>query len=113
MSTPGAERSGQVAGSVDLPRDENDASAGSRLPVWPSSYAATESTPGVGSFGLSFVVSVEPSPPSLPADHTHVTPSAMLMCIASFVGSDGSYGAPPIGPYELLMTLIGGQSARA
>src|SRR3954452_15888893 len=53
----------------------------------------------------------DPSPPSLPAAHTVTTPSAASARCSFTVAEFGSNAPPPVGPYELLVTLIGGQSA--
>src|SRR3712207_4133749 len=59
---------------------------------------------GFGSEGL-------PSPPSLPAAQTVTTPSAASARCSSTVAEFGSNAPPPLGPYELLVALIGGHTA--
>src|SRR6478735_4581903 len=67
--------------------------------------------PPVGSWPGGLVRLVEPSPPSLPAAHTVTTPSAARARWSLTVADSGSNPPPPVGPYELLVTLIGGQVA--
>src|SRR5215218_8575562 len=67
--------------------------------------------PPVGSCPGGFVIDSEPSPSSLPADHTVTTPSAASARCSFTVAEFGSNLPPPVGPYELLVTLIGGQTA--
>src|SRR5256714_13395659 len=65
--------------------------------------------PGVGSWpgGLEALL----SGPSLPAAHTVMTPSAASARWNLVVAEFGSNAPPPLGPYELLLTLMGGQPA--
>src|SRR5690242_16530551 len=65
--------------------------------------------PPVGSCPGGLVRDDEPSPPSLPAAHTVTTPSAASARCSFTVAELGSNAPPPVGPYELLVTLIGGQ----
>src|SRR5215218_3488594 len=67
--------------------------------------------PPVGSWPAGFVIDVEPSPPSLPAAHTVTTPARVSARCSFTVADLGSNVPPPIGPYELFVTLIGGQVA--
>src|SRR2546423_3452591 len=66
--------------------------------------------PGVGSWpgGLEALL----SGPSLPAAHTVMTPSAASARWNLVVAEFGSNAPPPLGPYELLLTLMGGQPAQ-
>src|SRR3954447_26576719 len=66
--------------------------------------------PPVGSWPGGLVVDDEPSPPSLPAAQTVTTPSAANARCSFTVAEFGSNSPPPVGPYELLVTLIGGHS---
>src|SRR4051812_1896474 len=65
--------------------------------------------PPVGSWPGGLVSDDEPSPPSLPAAQTVTTPSAARARCSCTVAELGSKAPPPVGPYELLVTLIGGQ----
>src|SRR5919202_3484984 len=65
--------------------------------------------PPVGSWPDGLVIDCEPSPPSLPAAQTVTTPSAARARCSLTVAEFGSNEPPPTGPYELLVTLIGGQ----
>src|SRR3954468_23588220 len=67
--------------------------------------------PPVGSWPGGLVRDDEPSPPSLPAAQPVTTPSAASARCSLTVAEFGSNVPPPIGPYELFVTLIGGQSA--
>src|SRR3712207_9382888 len=66
--------------------------------------------PPVGSCPGGLVSEVLPSPPSLPAAQTVTTPSAASARWSFTVAEFGSNSPPPVGPYELLVTLIGGHS---
>src|SRR5690242_1413417 len=66
--------------------------------------------PPVGSWPGGLVRDDEPSPPSLPAAQTVTTPSAASASCSFTVAEFGSNAPPPVGPYELLVTLIGGQA---
>src|SRR4051794_40651997 len=66
--------------------------------------------PPVGSWPGGLVRDDEPSPPSLPAAQTVTTPSAASASCSLTVAELGSNAPPPEGPYELLVTLIGGHS---
>src|ERR687886_555980 len=111
MFSPGAEMSGQVLGSAAAPRDEKSDTVPLRVPVPWSLYDATEMMPGVGSVPGGLDRFVEPSPPSFPLAHTVTTPSAASWRWSFTVAEFGSNVPPPDGPYELLITLIGGQTA--
>ena len=98
MFSPGAERSGQVDGSADAPREEYSLTTPSRVPVSWSEYDATERMPPVGSWPGGLVTEAEPSPPSLPAAHTVTTPSAASARCSLTVAEFGSNSPPPVGP---------------
>src|ERR1051325_7986201 len=66
-------------------------------------------SPGVGSWPGGLVA--ELSGPSLPAAQTVTTPSAASARCSFAVPEVGSNVPPPLGPYELLLTRIGGQPA--
>src|SRR3954463_3553542 len=66
--------------------------------------------PPVGSWPGGLVSDAAPSPPSLPAAHTVTTPSAASARCSFTVAEFGSNEPPPMGPYELFVTLIGGQA---
>src|SRR2546423_5654276 len=65
--------------------------------------------PGVGSWPGGLVAVL--LGPSLPAAHTVMTPSAASARWNFVVAELGSNAPPPLGPYELLLTLMGGQPA--
>src|SRR2546423_848703 len=65
--------------------------------------------PGVGSWPGGLVAVL--LGPSLPAAHTVMTPSAASARWNLVVAEFGSNAPPPLGPYELLLTLMGGQPA--
>ncbi len=65
--------------------------------------------PGVGSWPGGLVALL--FGPSLPAAHTVSTPSPASARWNLVVAELGSKAPPPLGPYELLLTLIGGQPA--
>src|SRR6476469_6024951 len=111
MFSPGAEMSGHVLESAAAPRDEKSDTPPSRVPVPWSLYDATEMIPGVGSMPGGFDRLSEPSPPSCPLAHTVTTPSAASRRWSCTVAEFGSNAPPPDGPYELLITLIGGHTA--
>src|SRR3954468_14898887 len=69
--------------------------------------------PPVGSWPGGLVSDSDPSPPSFPAAHTVTTPSAASARCSLTVAEFGSNSPPPDGPYELLVTLIGGHFAAA
>src|SRR3954469_1101265 len=69
--------------------------------------------PPVGSWPGVLVSDSDPSPPSFPAAHTVTTPSAASARCSLTVAEFGSNSPPPDGPYELLVTLIGGHFAAA
>src|SRR5687767_6986556 len=66
-------------------------------------------TPGVGSWPGGLVALL--SGPSLPAAQTVSTPSAARARWSFTVAEFGSNAPPPLGPYELFVTRIGGQPA--
>src|SRR5262245_56796275 len=109
MSDPGAEMSGYVAGLPAEPRLEKSDTTPLRVPVPRSSYEATMMMPGVGSCPGGLVASL--SGPSLPAAHTVRTLSLAKARCNLAVAEFGSNAPPPLGPYELLLTLIGGHPA--
>ncbi len=105
MLSPGAVMSGQVWGLAAAPRDDVVDTVPSRVPVPPSSYEATVSTPGVGSSeALGLELLVVPSPPWLPLAQTVSTPAAASR--SSSVVMTGS-----LAPQEQLSTRIGGHVA--
>src|SRR4051794_30853936 len=65
--------------------------------------------PPVGSWPGGLVSDDEPSPPSLPAAQTVTTPAAASASCSLTVAEFGANAPPPVGPYELLVTLMGGQ----
>src|SRR3954469_21920073 len=111
MFSPGAEMSGQVAELLAAPREEKSDTVPSRVPVPWSLNEATDRMPGVGSMPGGLDMLAEPSPPSLPLAHTVTTPSAASWRWSCTVAELGSNAPPPDGPYELLITLIGGHTA--
>src|SRR3954471_23765869 len=73
--------------------------------------------PGVGSLPGPFVPAYRPasslplpSPPSLPAAQTVTTPSFTSARCSFAVALSGLNCDPPVGPYELLVTRIGGEA---
>src|SRR6266496_406635 len=109
MFSPGVEMSGHVLGSLAAPREEKSDTAPSRVPVLWSLYEATDRMPGVGSMPGGLDRLLDPSPPSFPLAHTVTTPSAASWRCSCTVAEFGSNVPPPEGPYELLITLMGGQ----
>src|SRR4051812_38801059 len=66
--------------------------------------------PGVGSSPGGLVTTLDPSPPSFPAAHTTTTPAATNWRWSCTVTLPGLKAPPPLGPHELLTTLIGGHT---
>src|SRR4051794_11661549 len=66
--------------------------------------------PPAGSWPGGLVRDDEPAPPSVPAAQTVTTPSAASASCSLAVAELGSNSPPPGGPYELLVTLMGGHA---